>query len=374
MAEEKATKKVETKAPAKKAPVQKVAEADTPAAKKTAPAVKKEPADKTPAPKAKPEVKETPVPKTKAPAPKAKPEVKETPVPKTKDPAPKVEEKKAPAKKAVPKPSAGSVNVYSLDGKVEKSISLPDVFNTQFRPDIIRRAVKSSRANRRQPYGPAPRAGMRHAVSWPGKGKGMARTPRLLHGGGKGAEVPNTPGGRRAHPPRPEKDWSEKINRKEKAMALNSAIAAVGKFEMVKARGHRISEDITMPMVISDDFEELFDRITKDYQKENKRPAYTKETAKVLEALGLSNEMDRAKDGIRQRAGRGKTRGRRFKKPSSILFVVNDTVKARKCLGNLPGVDIIGPTKLNVELLAPGGDPGRLTVFTEKALMILGGE
>jgi large subunit ribosomal protein L4e len=129
-----------------------------------------------------------------------------------------------------------------------------------------------------------------------------------------------------------------------------------------------------MPMVVTDDFEDLFDRITKDYQKDNKRPAYTKETAKVLEALGLSNEMDRAKDGIHQRAGRGKTRGRRFKKPSSILFVVNDTVKARKCLGNLPGVDVISPAKLNVELLAPGGDPGRLTVFTEKALMILGGE
>jgi large subunit ribosomal protein L4e len=399
MAEDKATKKDETKAPAKKAPIKKDAETVTPAAKKIAPAAKIAPVDKednkAPAPKAKPEVKETPVQKTKAPVPKAEkseekkapvkkdipkpkaePEVKEIHTPK-KVPAhkeEKSEEKKAPVKKDVPKPKAGSVNVYSLDGKIEKSISLPDVFNTQFRPDMIRRAVKSSRANRRQPYGPAPRAGMRHAVSWPGKGKGMARTPRLLHGGGKGAEVPNTPGGRRAHPPRPEKDWSEKINKKEKAMALKSAIAAVGKLEMVQARGHRISDDITMPMVVTDDFEELFDHITKDYQKDNKRPAYTKETAKVLEALGLSNEMDRAKDGIHQRAGRGKTRGRRFKKPSSILFVVNDTVKARKCLGNLPGVDIIGPTKLNVELLAPGGDPGRLTVFTEKALLILGGE
>lgn len=387
MAEEKPTKKVETKAPATKAPVKKDAGIDTPVAKKTAPATTKAPVAKVePEAKAIPVPKKTPAPKTEKPEekkapvkkdiskPKAESDIKEAPVPK-KAPAPKAEkpgEKKAPATKGNPK--AGSVNVYSLDGKVEKSISLPDVFNTQFRPDIIRRAVKSSRANRRQPYGPAPRAGMRHAVSWPGKGRGMARTPRLLHGGGKGAEVPNTPGGRRAHPPRPEKDWSEKINRKEKAMALNSAIAAVGKFEMVKARGHRISEDITMPLVITDDFEKLFDRITEDYTKENKRPAYTKETAKVLEALGLSSEMDRAKDGIHQRAGRGKTRGRRFKKPSSILFVVNDTVKARKCLGNLPGVDIIGPTKLNVELLAPGGDPGRLTVFTEKALLILGGE
>jgi large subunit ribosomal protein L4e len=202
----------------------------------------------------------------------------------------------------------------------------------------------------------------------------MARTPRLLHGGGKGAEVPNTPGGRRAHPPRPEKDWSEKINKKEKMIALNSAIAAVGKFDLVKARGHRVSEGMTVPIVVSDDFEAIFDSITKDYAKDSKRPAYTKETVKILEALGLSDEMDRAKDGIHQRAGRGKARGRKYKSPKSVLFVVNDAEKIMKCLANLPGIDVISPARLNVELLAPGGDPGRLTVFTEKALASLGGE
>jgi large subunit ribosomal protein L4e len=202
----------------------------------------------------------------------------------------------------------------------------------------------------------------------------MARTPRLLHGGGRGAEVPNTPGGRRAHPPRPEKDWTEKMNKKEKKMALDSAIAAVSKFDIVKARGHKVSDGMTLPIVISDDFEGLFDSIAKDYGKDNKRPAYTKETVKVLEALGLSDEMFRAKDGIHLRAGRGKSRGRRYKCPKSILFVVNDATKIMKCLGNLPGIDVISPSRLNVELLAPGGDPGRLTVFTEKALASLGGE
>jgi len=202
----------------------------------------------------------------------------------------------------------------------------------------------------------------------------MARTPRLLHGGGRGAQAPNTPGGRRAHPPRPEKDWTEKINRKERALALRSAIAAVGNQGLVQTRGHRVPEKATVPLVVSDDFEVLFDRITEDYKKENRRPAYTKEAAKVLEALGLSGELDRAKGGVHVRAGRGKTRGRKYRCPSSILFVVNDTEKARKCFGNLPGVDVVAPSKLNVELLAPGGDPGRLTLFTEKALMTLGGE
>ncbi len=317
---------------------------------------------------------------TKAPAKKAAPKKEAAPAPKKpakkETPAKDVKPLEAPKKKAkkVPMTQTAQVNVYSLDGKVEKSIPLPQVFTTQFRPDIIRKAVNSSRANRRQPYGSAPLAGMRHSVSWPGKGRGMARTPRLLHGGGKGAQAPNTPGGRRAHPPRAEKDWTEKINKKEKALALRSAIAAVGNQGLVATRGHRVPENATVPLVVSDDFETLFDRITKDYKKDNRRPAYTKEAAKVLEALGLSNELTRAKDGIHLRAGRGKARGRKYRCPTSILFVVNDTEKARKCFGNLPGVDIVAPAKLNVEHLAPGGDPGRLTLFTEKALLVLGGE
>lgn len=278
------------------------------------------------------------------------------------------------SKRVVHKHPGATVNVYSLDGKVVRSVDLPGVFNTQYRPDVIRRAVKSAQANRRQPYGPFEFAGMRHVVSWPGKGRGMARTPRLNHGGGRGAFAPNTPGGRRAHPPRPEKDWSEKINKKEKALALHSAIAAVAKADIVRARGHRVAEGITLPLIVDDGFESLFDSIAKDYKKDNKRPAFTKETVKVLEALGLADEMARARDGIHQRAGRGKMRGRRYRCPTSILFVVSDAEKAGKCLRNLPGVDVVTPHRLNVELLAPGGDAGRLTVFTEAALKTLGGE
>jgi large subunit ribosomal protein L4e len=279
---------------------------------------------------------------------------------------------KSPSKKTS-KPLEGQTPVYGLDGKVRGGVTLPDVFNTQFRPDIIRKAVSSSRANRRQAYGPAPMAGMRHAVAQLGKGRGAARVQRLTSGG-SAAESPPNVGGRRAHPPTPEKDWSEKINKKEKALALRSAIAASGKAELVRARGHRISDDMTMPLVVSDDFEDLFDAITKDYDKQNKRPAYTKETIQVLLAIGLEDEMTRAKNGIHQRAGRGKMRGRRLKKPKSILFVVENMDGVRKCVGNIPGVDVTTPARLNVEMLAPGGDSGRLTVYTEKALALLGGK
>jgi large subunit ribosomal protein L4e len=39
---------------------------------------------------------------------------------------------------------------------------------------------------------------------------------------------------------------------------------------------------------------------------------------------------------------------------------------------NLPGVDVVSVKELTVEKLAPGGVPGRLTVWTESAIRELG--
>jgi large subunit ribosomal protein L4e len=45
-----------------------------------------------------------------------------------------------------------------------------------------------------------------------------------------------------------------------------------------------------------------------------------------------------------------------------------------KSSDNLSGVDITKPHQLNIELLAPGGIAGRLTVFTKSALTQLRGD
>ena len=66
----------------------------------------------------------------------------------------------------------------------------------------------------------------------------MARTPRKNGGGGRGAEAPNTVGGRRAHPPKAEKEWELKINSKERKKAFRSALAATAQESYVSARGH----------------------------------------------------------------------------------------------------------------------------------------
>ena len=60
-------------------------------------------------------------------------------------------------------------NVYSINGDVAQKIDVPAVFSTPYRPDIIKKAVLAAAANGRQPYGPAKKAGMRHAVSTRGK-------------------------------------------------------------------------------------------------------------------------------------------------------------------------------------------------------------
>ena len=138
-----------------------------------------------------------------------------------------------------------NVNIYSVKGDVVKSVELPAAFATDYRPDIIHRAAVAEQANRRQAYGPSPTAGIRHAVSQWGKGRGTSRVQRLTQGS-KAAESPNNVGGRRAFPPKPEKDYSKKVNRKEKFKAKLSALAALSDPEIVKMRGHKFDDGLTM--------------------------------------------------------------------------------------------------------------------------------
>ena len=52
------------------------------------------------------------------------------------------------------------VPIYSIKGKAsKKSAKLPDAFSEPVRLDLIRKAVRASRANRRQPYGATNGAG-----------------------------------------------------------------------------------------------------------------------------------------------------------------------------------------------------------------------
>ena len=113
------------------------------------------------------------------------------------------------------------VSLYGLDGSKKEEIQLPDIFKTEYRPDLIQKSSNVLHSNKRQPYGSDIFAGTKHATASIGKGRGMSRVPRLTQGR-SAALAPCVVGGRRAHPPKSEKNWNEKINVKEKLFARNS--------------------------------------------------------------------------------------------------------------------------------------------------------
>jgi len=248
-------------------------------------------------------------------------------------------------------------NVYSVSGEVSGTIEVPEVFSTEYRPDIIKKAILAANANKRQPYGPNERSGMRHSVSTWGKGRGVARVQRIK-AGRKATESPNNVSGRRAHPPRPERIWDQKVNKKELRIARFSAIAATGRADCVKERGHWFDDELSFPIVIEDEFQNI---------------AGTSRISEILDSIGIGYDVERAKEGTKIRAGRGKMRNRRYRVPTSILVVVADK-DAPVFMGakNLPGVDVQDVSNLNTSILAPGGDAGRLTIYTASAIAKIG--
>lgn len=251
--------------------------------------------------------------------------------------------------------------VYSLEGEAIDEIELPEIFGEEFRPDLIKRAVISSQTARIQPWGTDPMAGKRTTAESFGAGRGAAMVPRVKGSrhpaGSKGAFVPQTVGGRRAHPPRAERIIHEKINKKERRLAIRSAVAATANSNMVGQRGHQIENLLQIPLIVDDDLCKV---------------KKTSETREIFKKLGIMDDVVRAKNGRKIRAGRGKTRGRKYKSPKGPLVVVGEDKGINLGARNHPGVDVVVVDNLNAELLAPGTHPGRLTIYTKSAIEKLG--
>jgi large subunit ribosomal protein L4e len=238
--------------------------------------------------------------------------------------------------------------VRTLTGEIAHEIDLPEIFTEEYRPDLIKRAVLALQSTRFQPHGTNPYAGMRtSAVSW-GSGRGVAQVPRLKNGS-RVARVPQATGGRAAHPPKVAKILVKDINRKEKQKAFRSAVAASTYQDLARERGHLFEG--ALPLVFEDRFEEI---------------TRTSDVISALSALGVYADVERAKESKKVRAGRGTMRGRRYKQRKSILIVTgNEPLRAAR---NLAGVDAVTVNQLNTELLAPGTQAGRLTIWTESAI------
>jgi large subunit ribosomal protein L4e len=240
--------------------------------------------------------------------------------------------------------------VRDLNGDDAGTLDLPDVFSEPVRPDLVKRAVLAAQANRTQKHGSDEYAGLRTSAESHGSGRGMAHVPKTE---GRGARVPQTVGGRKAHPPKAEKEPGLDVNDKERKAAVRSAIAATTDADVVAERGHAFDDDAELPLVVSDDFEDL---------------VKTQEVVAFLEAVGVHADVERADDGRNVRAGQGTLRGRKYQEPSSLLVVTSSESGPSKAARNLAGVDVATGREVNAEDLAPGAEPGRLTLWTESAV------
>ena len=261
------------------------------------------------------------------------------------------------------------VNIYKLDGSVASKVKLPRVFDTPYRPRIILRAVLAAESSTIQAKGPNHSSGRDTTAVYIGRrgspnalmNKGIARKPRtknrkhLLEGSVRG--IPGVVGGPRAHPPKPMGIAKEEINKKERILGLKSAIAALTNKTLVEKRGHKLGKELSLPVVCVEDLEKL---------------SKTKDVLSFLEKLGLKIDVQRAKDKKTIRAGKGKLRGRKYRRAKSVLFVVGkEKLPIQKSARNLEGVDVVCVKNLSARDLAPAGVAGRLTIFSKEALEAL---
>ncbi|MEX0921016.1 MAG: 50S ribosomal protein L4 [Candidatus Pacearchaeota archaeon] len=253
--------------------------------------------------------------------------------------------------------------VIGINGKKTKEISLPSVFSKPIRNDIVSKVLEAEKSM--QPYSPSPTGGKQHSASgkiihrrhvWKsGYGRGMSRIPRKIHSrrGSQfnwvGAEVASTRGGRRAHPPKSiSMINTKKINKKEMNLALISAISSTANKKEVALKYGNIDEKElrNLPIVIDS---KLVSLKTKDFLLNVK---------KILGENIFSNLSRKRK----VRSGRGKMRGRKYKKNAGLLLVTGNDEKFKS-----NAIDSRNINTVNVVDLAKGG-PGRLTLYTEKAI------
>jgi large subunit ribosomal protein L4e len=257
------------------------------------------------------------------------------------------------------------MKIYDVTGKETGKMELPPQFREEVRSDLIKRVVVAIESNKRQKYGAFAEAGKRNTVTTSKRrrkfrttyGIGMARTPQKVMSvrgtrfNWVGAFAPNAVGGRQAHPPKSEKNWEHKVNKKENRKAIRSAISATIKPELVTKRGH----------IIPDIYPFIFDNKISEISK-------TKELIEILSKMGFEAELAR-NDKRKFRAGKGKSRGRRYITRRSLLFVVADKrCVLAKAAKNIPGVEVMNVANLNAGALAPGCAVGRATIFTKEAV------
>jgi len=251
--------------------------------------------------------------------------------------------------------------VLDLNGEASGQVDLPEVFSSQLRPDLVKRAFWILHSHGIQPYGRDPMAGEKTSAEsgHPPTGRGISRIPRVKgersRRSGQAAGVASVVGGRLPHPPRSEKAIYQKINKKEKRVALNAAIAFTASAEAVAERGHRVGA-MKFPLVVTDEIETI---------------SKTSELDSFFKKAGLSDELKRLYGGIKRQSGKPRMRGRAYKERVGPLIVVSNDRGVGKAAESIPGAKVVPVESISVLHLAPAGVAGRLTLWTTSSLEML---
>src|SRR3989344_5195874 len=230
--------------------------------------------------------------------------------------------------------AAKKIPVLSAEGKAVREIALPAFFSSEIREDILQKCLETRK--RKQPHAPFYLAGMQKSASGQLKharrkwktayGKGISRIPRKImwRRGTQffwiGATISGTRGGRKAHPPKIKSMLNKrKINKKELKIAFLSAIAATANEQSIKKRYSSIrDEKFNAPFIIEPKITGL----------------KAKEFIEAIKKI-LGNLFAIAFQKKTVRAGKGKLRGRKYKRSAGMLLVIGDGENIR-----LSGIDI----------------------------------
>jgi len=256
------------------------------------------------------------------------------------------------------------IQILNSQGNKTKEIET-DIFNSidgKIREDILQKTIEIEK--KKQPYAPFYLAGKQAAASgkirhgrrrWKtAAGRGISRVPRKIFWRRgtqfywQAATIASTRGGRRAHPPKILSMLKrKKINKKEKNIAFLSALALTASLEDVKKKYKSLEDkkiNIKLPIVVDDKFLEI------------KTKQFLESLKKILD--GLQDIVIQKKY---VRAGKGKSRGRKYKKTAGVLLVIGNKENKK-----ISGIEIKKVSQVRISDLASGG--ARLVVYTENAV------
>ncbi|MEM4326502.1 MAG: 50S ribosomal protein L4 [Candidatus Pacearchaeota archaeon] len=254
------------------------------------------------------------------------------------------------------------VVVLNTQGEKLKEIEYPSFFCKEIREDIVSKVLEAKKT--KQLYSPFFLAGKQHSASgkishrrhvWrSGYGRGISRIPRkiLLRRGNQfnwvGAEVSSTRGGRRAHPPKSSLSKDKKINKKEMKIALQSALSATANKKKILSKYISLCEEDVknIPIIVES---KIVNMKTRDFVSSLK---------KILGERLFEIAIKRKKI----RKGKGKMRGRKYRKSAGALIVTSSEEKIKTKLIDSKKVNTLG-----VQDLAKGG-LGRIVIYTENAI------